>query len=305
MQKRQQSLIAPRRTQNEPKREKNCHRVVFLLLYAPALLWGIHQVTGIEVDVPLDGFTDAVATPTLNLQSIADGSFQSASAKYIETVIPLRGVYTKTYNTLQYGFFRLGSPNAQVKIGGHNTIFGSGYLEAALSIGDAFDFSSLERVSALEETVAHMVSANQKLETVGKHLYVYLAPGKPELYPEDVPAKYPPMGNPDSPTALETMTALLKDTDIPCMFCEEFAEDLEYPAYYPTGIHWSRTYEQTVSQRLISEFSALTGKVYKNLQFTGVEESNTPFLRDVDGYSLLNIWYGRAPQAHITSIIRP
>ena len=257
-----------------------------VLLYLPLSLWVLRAGTGRLFDVKLEGFTDDTPRPALSLQQMASGEFQAQAASWVGEKVPLRGVYTKTYNTLQYGCFQQGNGI----IGKNHSVFEQTYLYEYFSMGDRYDFSLPERAAKMDDIVAHMVSANKKLEAVGKHLYVYLAPGKAELCPEDIPANYVPMSNPDSPSALERMTALLKETEIPCLFCEDLVDDLEYPAFYPTGIHWSRTFEQKVSQRLIADFSALTGKSYKSFEFTGVEQSDTPFWRDSDVYDLLNIW---------------
>lgn len=199
--------------------------------------------------------------------------------------MPLRGVFTKTYNTIRYEGFHLGNR----VVGGHGSVFETAYLKAELAL-DNYDYSDPARAQRMRDVVDHMASVNQKLRAVGKYLYVYIAPSKANLYPEDMPRNYVALAQPSGVRPVDLFRELISATDVPYLICSDMKDSLEYPAFYPTGIHWSRTYEQLASQRIVNDLSALSGKTYQNIAITGVEKSKTPFWRDSDVYDLLNVW---------------
>lgn len=259
---------------------------VFLAaIFAPILLGLAGKLTGARFDVTLLGYTDSVETPELSARTFLDGTFQKDYGAWMEEHMPLRGVFTKTYNTIRYEGFGLGSRI----VGNHGSIFEAPYVETELALGN-YDYSDPARAQRMQNMVDHMVSVNQKLRAVGKHLYVYIAPNKADLCSEDIPQSYVAMAQPGRVRMVDLFRELISATDVPYLICADMKDSLEYPAFYPTGIHWSRTYEQLASQRIVNDLSALSGETYQNLEITGVETSKTPFWRDADLFSLLNVW---------------
>ncbi len=83
---------------------------------------------------------------------------------------------------------------------------------------------------------------------------------------------------------------LLKETKLNYFFTEDLRDELKYPAFYRTGIHWSRTFEQRVSSKIIKDLNSITNKHYRNLILGDVKKSDKCFWRDCDVEDLLNIW---------------
>ncbi len=259
---------------------------VFLaVIFAPILLGLTGKLAGVRLDVPLLGYTDSVEKPELSAHTFLDGTFQKDYGAWMEENMPLRGAFTRTYNTIRYEGFGLGNRI----VGNHGSIFETAYVEAELALGN-YDYSDPARAQRMRDVVDHMASVDRKLRAVGKHLYVYIAPSKADLYPEDIPQNYVAMAQPGGVRVVDLFRELISATDVPYLICSDMKDSLEYPAFYPTGIHWSRTYEQLASQRIVNDLSALSGETYQNIEITGVKTSKTPFWRDSDVFNLLNVW---------------
>lgn len=268
------------------KIKKICTVFFLLIIFLPILLMITNKLFNIEVDVTLKGYTDSVEKPEFNFENFTSGEYQAKSVQYLNEVIPLRGVYTKTYNTVRDNLFN----EAIRAIGKDHYIFEDNYILTELNIGSANDFSTEENKKKMEDFVNHLTSVQNKLEKHGKKLYIYVIPSKAHIYSDKLPQKFVMMKNENGVNVVDAFREELSSTDITAFFCEDYIGEMEYPTYYPTGIHWSRPFEQSVSQKIINDLKELTGKNYRNIAFTGVEESNTPFWRDADVWDLANIW---------------
>lgn len=258
-----------------------------LVVFLPILLMPIQKLFLINIDVELNGYTDSVDKQDLTFESFVSGEYQSAASKCLDAQMPMHGVFTKTYNTVRYNLFK----EANSLVGKDYFIFGNEkYIFTELNIGSDKDFSSEENLQKIDEFVGHLSSAQEKLKKVGKDLYIYIIPSKAHVFPENMPAKYYLLANKDKPYIGDVFRNRIESTDIKTLFCEDFIDEMEYATYYPSGTHWSRTFEQSASQRVVKDLAEVTGKSYRNIAFNGVEESNTPFWRDADVWDLANIW---------------
>lgn len=257
-----------------------------LIILLPVMLMAIKALFLIDVDVELNGYTDSVEEQELTFKSFISGEYQSSAAMYLDEQMPLRGVYTKTYNTVRFNLFNEGKR----PVGKDNYIYESNYINSELSIGKDDDFSSENNLKKMNEFIGHLSSVQQKLNNSGKDLYVYVIPSKAHVFSDKIPQKYVVLKNDNKPYIADLFREQIAATGIKTLFCEDLLDELEYPSYYPSGIHWSRTYEQVSSQRIVNDLAELTGKQYRNITFTDVEESSTPFWRDADVWELANIW---------------
>lgn len=258
------------------------------LLFLPLVLNGISSVSDVKTDVTLGGYQDTVDKPVLKIRDFFDGAYQTDYTRWFEKTFSPRGVFTKTYNTIQYQFFR--ESNDIIIIGNNRSLFASFYLTSELCIGNQHDFSLLETQQHAKEFVEHLISVQQKLSAYDKSLIVYITPSKAHHFPEDIPYKYRIQASTNAVRGVDYLIPLLKESGIEYIYCDDLAQGLSYPTFYPTGIHWSRPYEQLCHNALISKVSELTGKKYQTIQLGDVKESPTPFWRDADLFDLLSIW---------------
>lgn len=257
-----------------------------LIIILPSVLKLIYQGWNIKMDVPLKGYSDSISEPDFSYKSFVSGEFQSNYTAWTEENLLPRGIFTKTYASLQYNLFHQGNR----VIGKNNDIFEEGYIFAEYALTDTFDISVPETKQGYDNYVDELIMLQKKLEKFDKSLYFYVAANKAEFDSENVPDKYKAMHSEDSINIIDYLRSRMEQTSIPYRFCADIKDELEYPPFYSTGIHWSRTYEQRVTQKIISDLSENTGKNYRNIVITGINESNTPFGRDSDVYDLLNVW---------------
>ena len=165
-----------------------------------------------------------------------------------------------------------------------------GYINAEWCINGAADYSEEEHQKNMQNYVEKLKILQDKLARFGKHLYVYIAPSKANFYPENIPQKYKAIADKNAVPSTVYFSQLIAETDIPHLICRDQKDTLQYPAFYTTGVHWSRTFEQETSARIIRELSEITGKNYRNIMLEEVKQSSIPFWRDSDVYDLLNVW---------------
>lgn len=260
--------------------------IVILMLCIIFIPFLLHMVAGYQaLDVALKGFSDSVAKPEFTYESFWDGTFQSNYSAWSEQSLPLRGRIIRNYNTIRYQLFRLGNR----PIGKNGSIFEPMYLEAELAL-DEYDFSKEENITKLQNMVSHMESINRKLKKFDKYFYVYIAPNKADVYPDEMPDYYVGLRNEKAVNLVDLFREEIAKTDVPYWICSDMVKDLETPAFYPTGIHWSRPYEQRATQKIVSDLAQISGKTFRNIEFTSLEKRKTPYSRDTDVYDLLNVW---------------
>ena len=261
-------------------------RILLVFLYLPLVFSFLRAGTGLPFDVPLDGFTDANKEVQFSFKDYCNGNFQKSYTASLDASHPLKGVLTRTYSTLNYHLFKTGSG----VIGKNDDIFEENYIKSELAIGEKYDYSTPEKQEEMKCFVEKLELLQKKLERFDKKLYVYITPSKANFCREDIPDRYLAVAPRQQVNPADTFRKYMSDTDIPCLYVRDMKDALEYPAFYPTGIHWSRTFEQLVTLRVIRDLGALTGKDYRTFGIGQAEHSREPFDRDADVYELLNLW---------------
>ena len=257
------------------------------VLFLPAMLAVGTKVSGKELDVPLSGYTDSTQKPEFSLKSFWDGQFQSSYTAWYQENFQPRGVFIRNYNTIRYNIFQLDN---QRIIGKNHDIFGLGYINAELCIGGSSDFSQPEAQRAAQEYVSKLEQLKEELDKYGKALYVVLTPSKADFHRENIPDKYVALSDPDAVPGQDYLAQLLEETDIPHIVCADYKDDLTYPAFYHSGIHWSRTFEQETFARLINGLGEYMGEPFPRIHLGEVAAQDTPFWRDADVFKLTNTW---------------
>lgn len=260
---------------------------IFLtIIYLPLCLKCASKVCDVPCDVELKGYTSVKKRPDVNKNNILDGSFQADFTSWLESNLKPRGVLVRTYSTINYNLFGVGNR----VIGKNDDIFEPAYINTTLSIGETYDFTKAENQERMQEFVDTIVSVQKKLEKFDKNVYVYVAASKSDFHYENIPDKYLNLAPEERVTSVDYLQTLLRETEIPHYFTKKMKDSLEYPAFYSTGIHWSKTYEQLVTNKVISDIADVTEKRYRAIKLSEVQSSKEPYWRDSDVYDLLNVW---------------
>ena len=276
-------------TEQKKGRRKQAVLIVLFLatIFIPCIL-GIYNLrTGQPGDVPLKGYTEKTEQPELTAESWMDGRFQQQAATWFQEKIWPRGMMIKTYNTLNMLLFL---KKSGMVVGKGYDLYETRYIEAELGLTPEDDFNDPENDAKLTAYVEKLERLQKQLKKVGKTLIFYVGPSKASGRREDIPDRY--TANDRHPRrAVDAIREKLGKTEIPYLICADLEKELTYPAFYPTGIHWSRTYEQIASQRLIELIKKASGKKYRNIILGDAEESREPFDRDNDLLDLANVFY--------------
>ena len=267
---------------------KRCTVLAFVVLvFMPILLSVASGISNRSFDAALEGYTEKVEKPTFNPTSFFSGEFQSQYNRYFEESFQPKGVYTKTYATLQYDLFSKGNRY----IGKNRDIFENNYINGELCLEGMPNYAVPEQRQAMQDYVDKLVLLQEKLNRINKFLFVCVTPSKANFDFDNILEKTKHMASQDRVNAAECFSELIAQTDVPHMMCRDRRDSLAYPAFYPTGIHWSRTFEQETNASIIRELSALSGKKYRSIILGEVVGSSTPFWRDADVFNLLNVWH--------------
>lgn len=121
---------------------------------------------------------------------------------------------------------------------------------------------------------------------------VCLSPSKAYFDFDNIPQKYKDIAPADRINGAECFKQLLSDTDVSYVICRDKRDELDYPAFYRTGIHWSRTFEQITRAAIIQKIEEINHCSYREPINNEVKASSTPFYNEKDIFNLMNIWDG-------------
>ncbi len=261
--------------------------VFLLILFLPGLLLPLlSRITGERYDGWLNGYTPPRQDVELSAGTWLSGAFQENwSARFEDGLIP-RANMVKLYNTANMLFF---GKSDQI-VGKGYDIIETAYVESELALTESDDFSLPENIQAMADFARDLDRLRELLVARGKTLVVYIAPSKANLYRENIPDRYLALSE-NHPRAVDVFRREMDQNDVPLLICADLADELEYPAFYPTGIHWSRTYEQFTSRYLIGLISRASGIDYTNIVLGEAEAGEQPFYRDDDVLNLANVFY--------------
>ena len=266
--------------------KKNIVIMFFLIFFIPYILGIISILFNISCDIQLNGYFERVINPKLNFESFWNGHFQVDYSKWFEQELKPRGIFIRTYASIQYYCFNLGNK----PIGKNKDIFEDSYIFSELCIGNYPNYIEINNRKEMESFIAKLEILQKKLNSINKKLLICISPSKANFDLENIPEKFFGIAPKKRINAAECFSELIAKTNVPCIICRDLKNNLQYPAFYPTGIHWSRTFEQQVSAMIIEKMSHLTGKNYRNMVLGEPIKKDIPFWRDADIYSLQNIW---------------
>ncbi len=256
-----------------------------IIIYCPFILSVLSFVSGQRMDTTLNGFFDEVKIPELTMESYINGEYQTDYENWLNKTLMPRAFMTKLYNQIEFSCFDLGNRI----VGKNNNIFEDDYVADALALDD-FNYAGSENQAELAEYAEKLVNIQNKLKVHDKQLVVYFTASKGSYASEDIPLRYYAQQDESVLRAKDYLIELLNQTSIPYLDSADLIPTLGYPAFYSTGIHWSRPLEQETSKAVMSLLENISGKDFRDIVLTDMQESKEPFWRDTDVYDLLNVF---------------
>jgi hypothetical protein len=236
--------------------------------------------------VVLGGYTENVQKPALNARTYVCSDFQNQYISWLNQNMVPRGFIIKSYSTLRYHLFNLGNR----VMGQNHDAYEWPYISSELVIDNEPDYSLPENQRAMKEYVDKLLLLNTKLNAIGKTLYVYVPASKAEINRNSIPDKYKAVSVDNAVKSVDCFENIISKTNIPYLICRNMIDELQYTPFYTTGIHWSRTFEQQVTKRIVEDIRRITGENYRSFEIDTVTERRTPFWRDDDIFKVLNVW---------------
>lgn len=240
--------------------------------------------TGKDLDRQLNGNFDPVKTPVLSVDCIVDKSFQQDFEVYFHNTFTGRGYLITTYNQIRHSLFE---ENSQSCVG--DSLIYEPYIIAHLGI-IPYDYNDPGRMSEMVNYAEKLQTVSDLLEGRGKSLIFVIASGKASWLEEDIPQRYYLM--PQGLGAEECLDELIKKKDILYLNCDQYLKRIsfEYPVFYKSSHHWSRTAEIEIENAVFDIINSQTPFRVENYEIRDSIESSTPIDRDGDTWSLMNLW---------------
>lgn len=257
-----------------------------LICALPISLSILSKYTGKNYDVELFGFAPTANKPSFSFDTFFTGDFQEQYTDWLDDNMKLGGVMTRTHATILYNFFNMGNR----PIGKNKDIFEYKYIDFEYCLNGYPDYSDNLNQAKMQEYVSNLQCLNKMLKDKGIALYVLITPSKAYFDSYNLPDCYRNASIKNSINGVTCFSELIKKTDVPYLICRDMEEELKYPAFNTTGLHWARTFEQKASVKVINDLKRITGKDYRGIQLAEVKASSEPFWRDGDVFNLLNVW---------------
>ena len=259
--------------------------LIFLFLITfPGLMTLFMFATGKNLDRTLKGNFDPVECPTLNAESFYSKSFQQDFENYFHNSFTGRGFLITTYNQIRHSLF---DENPQSCIS--DSLIYEPYIMAHMGI-HPYDYNNSDRFAEMESYVNKLYSISCMLKERGKSLIVVSASSKASWFEEDIPYRYTLM--PHGLGAADCLDRIIKNKDVIYLNCEHFLTELnlQYPVFYKSSHHWSRTAEIEIEKELLNIINTRTPFTVETYAVSATIESSTPIDRDADTWELMNLW---------------
>jgi len=210
----------------------NSSGVLFLLLMA--LLWvpALQMQTRTFKERPLGGAIEKAEIPFFSDSTWFNENFQEQSEKYLNQNFGFRNTMVRIYNQMAFWLYDKTTAKSVV-VGKDNYLYEKNYINAFYGrdyIGDSLIKARVNRLKNLQDTLAHM----------GKLLFVTIAPGKAQFYPDYIPDHLrgeKTLSNYEKFLSVSAATGL-NVLDFNAWFLQ-MKDTARYPLYPKTGIHWS------------------------------------------------------------------
>lgn len=234
---------------------------------------------------PLKGDVELTPKIKFSLNSWFDGFYQDSTDKYFNDNIGFRPWLVKFRNQISFSVFDIMNAKDVVR-GKENYLYEINYIKAYN--GD--DFIGLDSIDFKVKQIKYL---QDKLDSMGKTLIVYLAPGKGSFYPEYFPIEYTkPFTN---QTNYKQYSKSLKLNNVNTIDCNDWFLSVKdtckcmlYPKY---GIHWSYYGMVKAADSLIKYIEQKRNIRMPQIEITNIEKSTRIQPGDYDIADGLNLLF--------------
>lgn len=239
-----------------------------------------------SANVFLSGVTETAPFPEFSLKGLLNGSFQETANTYYSENLPGRGLMIKVRNQVIFSLFSK-SPNSNIIVGKEDVLFEREYV---LKYEKYYPPVTREFT---EDLCTKLASIQERLESRGKELYIFITPTKARYYEEYVPDIYVYSNRfPDEPGNYEQFTETLKQYDLHVYdsvpYINQLAETADYPFFHRTGTHWSQVLSAKVAADFIRYLNEQSRYSFPEIAIT-YHPVPEPIYPDADIFNSMNL----------------
>ncbi len=258
---------------------------LFFLLLCFLFIPLFQMITDVKEVKPLKGDVELSLKPKFTFNNWFSGVYQDSSNSYFNENIGFRPWLVKLRNQILYTVFDIMNAKDVVR-GKENYLYEINYIKAYN--GD--DFIGLDSIDFKVKQIKYL---QDKLDSMGKTLIVYLAPGKGSFYPEYFPIEYTkPITN---QTNYKQYSKSLKLNNVNTIDCNDWFLSIKdtckcmlYPKY---GIHWSYYGMVKAADSLIKYIEQKRNIRMPQIEITNIEKSTRIQPGDYDIADGLNLLF--------------
>lgn len=256
-------------------------------LFAPML----QQWTGLLPVQPLAGAELDAENPPWTFRGWASGTYQRAVEECLSQRVGFRSWFIKTYNQMNFSFFRevSSSRGTKIVIGRDNWLYEKAYVERYNDPRRASDV-------AIQQKAEQLRRLQELLARRGIAFIFVIAPSKAEVYPDYLPPALVRGRRRDSerlPSDYERMLAALHQMHVHVVDGRNELLKLKaasgLPVFAKTGTHWNYYAALRCLQAILAQARSFGSTSVPALIIDGFE-MRLPQGRDNDLGALLNIW---------------
>lgn len=183
---------------------------------------------------PLMGAYSIPQKPKLTLLNWLNNGFQDSLISYFEYNLKLHNFYVRTNNQINFSLFSQSAAKTVV-LGKNNQLFDDYYIDGYLG-------KNYLGADTIKNRVARLALLQQQLAERNVTLVTLIAPGKPSIYPEDIPNNYPGLHN-KSTSNYDTYIKEFQKQHIHLIDYRNYFISIKNKIPYETisslGVHWN------------------------------------------------------------------
>ncbi len=259
--------------------------MLFVLLVAGMLMSAIQKDRHPFEIKPLNGSFVLAEEPTLTTTNWLDGSFQTQFDSYLEQHIGFRPFFVRLNNQFEYSVFN--------KISNERVVKGKAdYLFERWVINTYYgsDFVGIEKI---EKQVTKLRAIDSVLKSRSVQLIVTLAPGKADIYPENIPNFM--IGDDKQQTNYKVYRDMLSETEITVFDVNKWflsiKPEFDRNLFTKGGTHWSRDAALIALDSLFRLIEFETEEPRNKIQIDGITQTQIPKSPDIDILKISNLLF--------------
>ena len=233
----------------------------------------------------LDGAVYVIPKPEFSSDNWLSGKYQDSAMTYFEEQANVHPFCVRLRNQIGYSLFDE-IKVSKVELGKDQNLFGGGYIPAYLGMDFNGDAVAIEKVTKLKYVQEELKKRNVDIVFV-------IAPGKPSLQPEYIPAKYDvskkSRSNYDA-YAEQLIKQNINHIDFRKYFLK-IKNKVKHPLHTRCGVHWSGYGGTIAADSLIKYMEKLRNIDMPDYYTNGGTETTVPRYTDADiGHAMDLIW---------------